>query len=136
MGGSAHTAPAAAPLWELCRPMVLIKRAVAAVAYMQQRETRLGLPACCVSAFASGRHPPMAVEDVIQVAMLLPPSGSIVLVCSCCCVWSAIVYGGGGCALQRGCGTAAPCLMVVSSLSDQPRSVWYGEATMVTTKPW
>lgn len=45
--------------------------------------------AWCVLAAVSGWHPSMAVEDVLQVAALLPPSGSNGLVCSCCCVRSA-----------------------------------------------
>jgi hypothetical protein len=52
----------------------------------------------------------MAVEDVLQVAMLLLPSGSIGLVCSCRVVWSATVYGGRGCALPHGCSIVALCL--------------------------
>jgi hypothetical protein len=56
------------------------------VAYVQQRGDRdftgpsgLGraCPAWCVSAVASGRHSLMVGEDVLQVAVLLLPSGSI-----------------------------------------------------------
>ena len=38
--------------------------------------------AWCVPAAVSGRHPPMAVEDVLQVAALLPPSSSNVARCA------------------------------------------------------
>jgi hypothetical protein len=100
--------------------MVPFKREEAAVAYVQQRgggdftgPSRLGRAclAWCVPAVASGRHPLMAVEDVLQVAvLLLLPSGSIGLVCSCHGVRSATVYSVGGCALPRACGTVALCL--------------------------
>ena len=44
---------------------------------------RPGSVAWCVPA-ASGRHPPLAVEDTLQVAVLLPPTTSSAgLVCSC-----------------------------------------------------
>ena len=68
--------------------------------------------AWCVPAAVSGRHPPMAVEDVLQVAALLPPSGSNGPVCSCRDVRSATVYGGGGCSLPRGCANVGPCLQL------------------------
>ena len=98
-------------------PLVSILRVAAASAYVQQRgggdftdpfRGRPGFPAWCVSATASGRHPPMAVEVVLQVAVLQPPSGSNVAWCApACCVRSVTVYGGGGRSLPRGCGTAA-----------------------------
>lgn len=104
-----------------CKRFGAEQKVAAAVAYVQQRgcgdftgpsRARPGRTAWCVPAIMSGRHPLMAVEDVLQVAVLLPPSGSNGLVCSCCCVRSATAYGGGGCALPRGCGTTAPCLLL------------------------
>ena len=64
------------------RPMALKKR-VAAAAYVLQRGSGLcgpylgpaGCSAWCVPV-ASGRHPPLAVEGVLQVVVLLPPSDS------------------------------------------------------------
>ena len=44
--------------------------------------------AWCVHATASGRQPQVAVEDALQVVVLLPLSDSNGMVCSCCCVWS------------------------------------------------
>jgi hypothetical protein len=137
---------AARALWTrlgLAEPMVPIKREAAAAAYVQQRgggdftgPSGLGRAclAWCVPVVASGRHPPMAVEDVLQVAVLLLLSGSIGLVCSCHGVWSATVYGGGGCALPRGCRTAAPCLRL--SLLSLTGRVCHGETSLVTTRPW
>ena len=95
-------------------------RVAAAVTYVLQRGggdftdlqgSGRAHPAWCVSAVASGRHPSLAVEDALQVVLLLPPSGSMVAWCALSClVRSAIVYDGGGWSLPRGGGAAAPCL--------------------------
>ena len=89
------------------------------VAYVQQRDgedftTLLGLgrasrPGVSLLSRPVGTRR-LAVEEVLQGAVLLPPSGSNDLVCSCRYVRSATVFGGGGCSLPRGCGTATPCL--------------------------
>ena len=81
-----------------------IMRVAAVAAYVQQHgggdfTSPPGLgracPAWCVLAAVSGRHPQVAVEDALQVAVLLPPSGYNGPVCSCRGVRSATAYGGG-----------------------------------------
>ena len=69
--------------------------------------------AWCVLAAVSGRHPPMAVEDALRVAVLLLPFGSNGSVCSHRCVQTATVLDGGGSPLLCGCPPVRSCLRVV-----------------------
>ena len=77
---------------------------------------RPGLGLVCPAA-PSGRHPPLAVEDVLRVALLLPLSGPGVLLLLCLVGYR---LGGGGCSLPHGGGTADPvhgCFFSVWSTS-------------------
>ena len=78
-------------------PTMAMNKRIAAAAYVQQRGggdfADPIWPSCSawrVPATVPGRHPPLAVEGVLQVAVLPPPSDSSAgLVCSCRRVWSA-----------------------------------------------
>ena len=111
------------------------------VAYVQQHDGEdftsppgLGraCSAWCDLTVVSGRHPSMAAEDVLQLAALLPPSGSNGMVCSWYCVRSA-----------TGFSVEAVPSRVVVILSDlvygcfvsagRPYYVCHGETTLVTS---
>jgi hypothetical protein len=98
----------------------------------------------CVPTIASVRHSLMVVEEVLQVAMLLPSSGWM---CYC-----RLLVPMARCALVDASGqllsmavevvpsrvvvVLPPMYWIVSSQSGGPHSVYHGETTMVPSKPW